>query len=65
MIQMAIHQGVNQKREEVPDPEGGRQEGTQNAKSGSELPEDLQRLLREVIRRYPELFKDIPEGCSS
>ena len=33
-----IHQGVNQKREEVRDPEGGRQEGTQDVKSG-ELPE--------------------------
>ena len=54
-----IHQGVNQKREEVPDPEGGRQEGTQNAKSG-ELPEDLQRLLRDVFRKYPDIFKDVP-----
>ena len=54
-----IHQGVNQKREEVPDPEGGRQEGTQNAKSG-ELPEDLRRLLRDVFRKYPDIFKDVP-----
>ena len=45
-----IHQGVNQKKEEEPDPEGGHQEGTQDDKSG-ELPEDLQRLLRQVFRK--------------
>ena len=54
-----IHQGVNQKMGEVPGPESGRQEGTQDAKSG-ELPEDLLRLLREVFRKYPDIFKDVP-----
>ena len=54
-----IHQGVNQKMGEVPGPESGRQEGTQDAKSG-ELPEDLRRLLREVFRKYPDIFKDVP-----
>ena len=34
-------------------------EGTQDAKSG-ELPEDLLRLLREVFRKYPDIFKDVP-----
>ena len=54
-----IHQGVNQKMGEVPGPESGRQEGTQDAKSG-ELPEDLRRLLREVFQKYPDIFKDVP-----
>ena len=58
VVAAMIHQGVNQKREEVPDPEGGHQEGTQDVKSG-ELPEDLRRLLREVFRKYPDIFKDV------
>ena len=54
-----IHQDVKPKMGEVPGPERGRQEGTQDAKSG-ELPEDLRRLLREVIRRYPDVLRDVP-----
>ena len=54
-----IHQNVNPKMGEVPGPEGGRQEGTQDAKSGGELPEDLQRLLREVIRRYSDVLRNV------
>ena len=54
-----IHQDVDPKMGDVPGPEGGRQEGTQDAKSG-ELPEDLRRLLREVIRRYPDVLRDVP-----
>ena len=46
-------------QDEVPDPERGHQEGTQDVKSG-ELPEDLRRLLREVFRKYPDIFKDVP-----
>ena len=54
-----IHQVVKPKMGEVPGPEGDRQEGTQDAKSG-ELPEDLRRLLREVFQKYPDIFKDVP-----
>ena len=54
-----IHQDVKPKMGEVPGPESGRQEGTQDAKSG-ELPEDLRRLLREVIWRYPDVLRDVP-----
>ena len=59
-----IHQDVDPELGEVPDlevpgPESGRQEGTQDPKSG-DLPEDLRRLLREVFRKYPDIFKDVP-----
>ena len=55
-----LHQDVKPKMGEVPGPEGGRQEGTQYAKSGSELAEDLRHLLREVFRKYPDIFRDVP-----
>ena len=55
-----IHEDLNPKMGEVPGPEGGRQEGTQDAKSGGESLEDLRRLPREVIRRYPDVLRDVP-----
>ena len=49
-VASVIHRYVNPKIGEVPVPEGGCQEGTQDAKSGGELPEDL----------HPEMFNDVP-----
>ena len=59
-VAVVIHQDVDLELGEVPGQEGDRQEGTQDAKSGGELPEDLGRLLREVIRRYPDVLRDVP-----
>ena len=54
-----IHKDVNPKMGKVPDPEGGHQEGTQEAKSGGELLEDLRRLLRDSLQKYPNVLRDL------
>ena len=56
-----IHQDGDPELGEVPDLEGYLQrEGARDVKLGDELPEDLRSLLREVIRRYPEVLR----GCA-
>ena len=53
-----IHQDVDPELGEVPDLEGYRQ------REGDPL-EDVRCTLRDLFRRYHELFKDIPGGCTS
>ena len=56
-----IHQDVDPELGEVSDLKGYHQkEGVCDVKLGDELPEDLRRLLREVIRRYPDVLRDVP-----
>ena len=56
-----IHQDVGPELVEVPDLEGYRQrEGVCDMKLGDELPEDQRRVLKELVRRYPDVFTDIP-----
>ena len=46
---------------EVPDLEGYRQrEGVRDVKLGDELPEDQQCVLKDLVRRYPDVFTDMP-----
>ena len=54
-----IHQDVNPKMGKVQDPEGGHPEGTQEAKSGGELLEELRRLLRDLLQKYPDVLRDV------
>ena len=54
-----IHQDVDP--ESVPDLEGYRQrEGVRDVKLGDELPKDQRRVLKDLIRRYPDVFTDMP-----
>ena len=56
-----IHQDVNPELGEVPDLEGYRQrEGVHDVKLGDELPEDQRRVLKDLVRRYPDVFTDMP-----
>ena len=56
-----IHQDVNPDLEEVPDLEGYRQrEGVRDVKLGDELPEDQRRVLKDLVRRYPDVFTNMP-----
>ena len=56
-----IHQDVDPELEEVPDLEGYCQrEGVRDVKLGDELPEDQRRVLRDLVRRYPDVFTDMP-----
>ena len=58
-----IHQDVDPELGEVPDLEGYRQrQGVRDVKLGDELPEDQQRVLKDLVRRYPDVFTDMP-GC--
>ena len=56
-----IHQDVDPELGEVPDLEGYRQkEGVRDVKLGDELPEDQRRVLKDLVRRYPDVFIDMP-----
>ena len=56
-----IHQDVDPELEEVPDLEGYRQrEGVLDIKLGDELPKDQRRVLKDLVRRYPYVFTDMP-----
>ena len=56
-----IHQDVDPELGEVPDLEGYRQrEGVRDVKLGEELPEDQRRVLKDLVRRYPDVFTDMP-----
>ena len=47
---------------EVPDLEGYHQkEGVRDVKLGEDLSEDQLRMLKDLIRRYPDVFTDMPE----
>ena len=55
-----IHQDVNPELGEVPDLDGYRQrEGVCDVKLGDELPEDQQGVLKDLVRRYPDVFTDM------
>ena len=56
-----IHQDVDPELGEVPDLEGYRQrEGVRDVKLGDDLPEDQRRVLKDLVRRYPDVFTDMP-----
>ena len=56
-----LHQDVDPELGEVPDLEGYRQrEGVRDVKLGDELPEDQRRVLKDLVRRYPDVFTDMP-----
>ena len=56
-----IHQDVDPELGEVPDLEGYRQrEGVRDVKLGDELPEDQRCVLKDLVRRYPDVFTDMP-----
>ena len=56
-----IHQDVDPELGEVHDLEGYRQrEGVRDVKLGDELPEDQRRVLKDLVRRYPDVFTDMP-----
>ena len=56
-----IHQDVNPELGEVPDLKGYRQrEVVCDVKLGDELPEDQRRVLKDLVRRYPDVFTDMP-----
>ena len=56
-----IHQDVDPELGEVPDLEGYRQrEGVRDVKLVDELPEDQRRVLKDLVRRYPDVFTDMP-----
>ena len=56
-----IHQDVDPELGEVPDLEGYRQrEGVRDVKLGDGLPEDQRRVLKDLVRRYPDVFTDMP-----
>ena len=56
-----IHQDIDPELGEVPDMEGYCQrEGVRDVKLGDELPEDQRRVLKDLVRRYPDVFTDMP-----
>ena len=56
-----IHQDVDPELGEVPDLESYRQrEGVRVMKLGDELPEDQRCVLKDLVRRYPVVFTDMP-----
>ena len=60
-VASVIHQDVDPELGEVPDLEGYRQrEGVRDVKLGDELPEDQRRVLKDLVRRYPDVFTDMP-----
>ena len=53
-----IHQDINPELGEVPDLEGYCQrEGVHDVKLGDELPEDQRRVLKDLVRRYPDVIQ--------
>ena len=56
-----IYQDTDPELGEVPDLEGYHQkEGVRDVKLGEDLSEDQRRMLKDLIRRYPDLFTDMP-----
>ena len=56
-----IHQVGHPELGEVPDLEGYLlREGVRDVKLGDELPEDQRRVLKDLVRRYPDVFTDMP-----
>ena len=56
-----IHQDFDPELGEVSDLEGYRQrEGVRDVKFGDELPEDQRHVLKDLVRRYPDVFTDMP-----
>ena len=56
-----IHQDVDPELGEVPDLEDySQREGVRDVKLGDELPEDQRRVLKDLVRRYPDVFTDMP-----
>ena len=54
-------QDVDPELGELPDLEGYCQrEGVRDVKLGDELPKDQQCLLKDLVRRYPDVFTDMP-----
>ena len=50
-----IHQDVDPELGQVPDLEGySQREGVSDVKLGEELPEDQQRVLKDLVRKYPK-----------
>ena len=57
----AIHQHINPELGEVSDLEGYHQgEGVCVVKLGEDLPEDQRRALKDLVRRYPDVFTNMP-----
>ena len=55
-----IHQDTEQELGEVPDIEGYHQdEGVIRVELGEDLSEEKRRMLKELIRRYPDVFTDM------
>ena len=54
-----IHLEVDPELGEVPDLEGYRQR-EEVRDVGDELPEDQRRVLKDLVRRYPDVFTDMP-----
>ena len=56
-----IYQDTDPELGEVPDLEGYHQkEGVRDVKLGEDLSEDQRRMLKDLIRRYPDVFTDMP-----
>ena len=56
-----IHQDVDLELGEMPDLEGYRQrEGVPDVKLGDDLPKDQQHILKDLVRRYPDVFTNMP-----
>ena len=56
---VVIHQDTGPELGEVPDLEGYRQRGwIRDVKLGEHLPEDQRCMLKDLIRRYPDVFTD-------
>ena len=56
-----IYQETDPELREVPDLKGYHQkEGVQNVKLGEDLSEDQRHMLKDLTRRYPDVFTDMP-----
>ena len=56
-----IYQDTDPELGEVPDLEGYHQkEGVRHVKLGEDLSEDQQHMLKDLTRRYPDVFTDMP-----
>ena len=56
-----IYQDIDLKLGEVPDLEGYHQkEGVRDVKLGEDLSEDQRPTLKDLTRRYPDVFTDMP-----
>ena len=60
-VARVIHQDFDPELGEVPDLEGySQREGVCDVKLGDELPKDQRRVLKDLVRRYPDVFTDMP-----